>query len=126
MSDTELKQKTTILKLESGIVYNLIKDLSASQIKLYEDVANSENFTTFFNDEESISTVLSFFENNLNISETSKKIFMHRNTLIYRLDKINKLTGLDIRKFDDAMTMHVLLVIRFKENQKAHEIKCVF
>jgi len=126
MSDTELKQKITNLKLESGIVYNLIKDLSPNQIKLYEDVAKSENFTAFFNDEESIAIVLSFFENNLNISETSKKVFMHRNTLIYRLDKISKLTGLDIRKFDDAMTMYILLVINFKENKTAHNIKCVF
>ena len=126
MSEHELKEKITNLKLKSGIVYNLIKDLLPNQIKLYKDVAKSENFTIFFNDEESISLVLSFLENNLNISETAKHVFMHRNTLIYRLDKITKLTGLDIRKFDDAMTMYILLVINFKENNTAHNIQCVF
>ena len=126
MSEHELKEKLTNLKFKSGIVYNLIKDLLPNQIKLYKDVAKSENFTIFFNDEESISLVLSFLENNLNISETAKHVFMHRNTLIYRLDKITKLTGLDIRKFDDAMTMYILLVINFKENNSAHNIQCVF
>jgi carbohydrate diacid regulator len=53
-----------------------------------------------------------FFENNLNVSETSRKLFVHRNTLVYRLDKIKKLTGLDLRQFDHAITFKVALMVR--------------
>ena len=53
-----------------------------------------------------------FFENNLNVSETARKLFVHRNTLVYRLEKIKKLTGLDLREFDDAITFKVALMVK--------------
>ncbi len=62
-------------------------------------------------DEETIITIQKFFENNLNVSEASRKLFVHRNTLVYRLDKIYKLTGLDIRKFDDAIIFKVAMMV---------------
>lgn len=63
-------------------------------------------------DRETLMTVLCFFENNLNVSETSRKLFVHRNTLVYRLEKIRKITGLDLREFEHAITFKVALMVR--------------
>ena len=63
-------------------------------------------------DKETLMTVQNFFENNLNVSETSRKLFVHRNTLVYRLEKIRKLTGLDLREFDHAVTFKVALMVK--------------
>lgn len=62
-------------------------------------------------DQETLFTIQKFFENNLNVSETSRKLFVHRNTLVYRLGKIKKLTGLDLREFDDAIVFKVALMV---------------
>ncbi len=62
-------------------------------------------------DQETLLTINKFFENNLNVSETARKLFVHRNTLVYRLEKIKKLTGLDLREFDDAITFQVALMV---------------
>ena len=63
-------------------------------------------------DHETLFTIQKFFENNLNVSETSRKLFVHRNTLVYRLEKIKKLTGLDLRQFDHAIVFKVALMVR--------------
>ncbi len=63
-------------------------------------------------DQETLFTINKFFENNLNVSETSRKLFVHRNTLVYRLEKIKKLTGLDLRQFDHAIIFKVALMVR--------------
>lgn len=63
-------------------------------------------------DHETLFTIQRFFENNLNVSETSRKLFVHRNTLVYRLEKIKKLTGLDLREFDDAIVFKVALMVK--------------
>ena len=63
-------------------------------------------------DQETLFTINKFFENSLNVSETSRKLFVHRNTLVYRLEKIKKLTGLDLREFDDAIVFRVALMVR--------------
>lgn len=62
-------------------------------------------------DEETLSTINKFFENSLNVSETSRQLFIHRNTLVYRLDKIQKSTGLDLRIFEDAITFKIALMV---------------
>ncbi len=62
-------------------------------------------------DSETIYTIQKFFENSLNVSETSRKLFVHRNTLVYRLDKIKKLIGLDLREFDDAIIFKVAMMV---------------
>lgn len=62
-------------------------------------------------DEEILTTVNKFFENNLNVSETSRQLFVHRNTLVYRLEKLEKATGLDVRTFDDALTFKIALMV---------------
>ena len=63
-------------------------------------------------DQETLFTINKFFENNLNVSEASRKLFVHRNTLVYRLEKIKKLTGLDLRQFDHAIVFKVALMVR--------------
>lgn len=63
-------------------------------------------------DKETLFTINKFFENNLVLSETARKLFVHRNTLVYRLEKIKKLTGLDLREFDDAITFKVALMVK--------------
>ncbi len=62
-------------------------------------------------DEETLSTIYKFFENSLNVSETSRQLFIHRNTLVYRLDKLQKSTGLDLRVFEDAITFKIALMV---------------
>ena len=63
-------------------------------------------------DRETLLTIQCFFENNLNVSETSRKLFVHRNTLVYRLEKVRKLTGLDLREFDHAITFKVAMMVK--------------
>lgn len=62
-------------------------------------------------DDETLTTINKFFENNLNVSETSRQLFIHRNTLVYRIEKLQKATGLDIRTFDDAMTFKIAMMV---------------
>lgn len=69
-------------------------------------------------DRETLQTIQCFFENNLNVSETSRKLFVHRNTLVYRLEKIRKLTGLDLREFEHAITFKVALMVKKYLNSK--------
>ena len=62
-------------------------------------------------DDETLTTINNFFENHLNVSETSRQLFVHRNTLVYRIEKLQKSTGLDIRVFDDALTFKIALMV---------------
>lgn len=62
-------------------------------------------------DDEMLTTVQKFFDNNLNVSETSRQLFVHRNTLVYRIEKLHQATGLDIRKFEDALTFKIALMV---------------
>lgn len=65
-------------------------------------------------DDETLTTINKFFENSLNVSETSRQLYIHRNTLVYRLDKLQKSTGLDLRVFEDAITFKIaLMVVRY-------------
>lgn len=63
-------------------------------------------------DSETLHTIDKFFENNLNGSETSRQLFVHRNTLVYRLDKVQKITDLDLRNFDDAVLFKLASMVR--------------
>ncbi len=73
-------------------------------------------------DEETLTTINKFFENSLNVSETSRQLYIHRNTLVYRLDKLQKSTGLDLRVFEDAITFKIALMVvkymNYMENQE--------
>ena len=73
-------------------------------------------------DEETLTTIMKFFENSLNVSETSRQLFIHRNTLVYRLDKLQKTTGLDLRVFEDAITFKIaLMVVKYMKYMESFE-----
>ena len=73
-------------------------------------------------DDETLVTINKFFENSLNVSETSRQLYIHRNTLVYRLDKLQKSTGLDLRVFDDAITFKIaLMVVRYMKYMETLE-----
>lgn len=88
------------------LIYQLPMPLCRMFIKEIFDGKNPDEF-----DEETITTINKFFENSLNVSETSRQLYIHRNTLVYRLDKIQKLTGLDLRVFEDAITFKIALMV---------------
>ena len=88
----------------------LIYQLPLPLCKMYiEEIFKDIRVEDF--DEETLNTVNKFFENSLNISETSRQLYIHRNTLVYRLDKLPKNTGLDVRTFDDAITFKIALMV---------------
>ena len=73
-------------------------------------------------DEETLTTINNFFENSLNVSETSRQLYIHRNTLVYRLDKLQKSTGLDLRVFEDAITFKIaLMVVKYMKYMETQE-----
>ena len=73
-------------------------------------------------DEETLTTIYKFFEDSLNVSETSRQLFIHRNTLVYRLDKLQKSTGLDLRVFEDAITFKIaLMVVKYMKYMETYE-----
>ena len=88
----------------------LIYQLPANLCQLFIDEIFKDNDPSSF-DEEMISTIYKFFENNLNVSETSRQLFIHRNTLVYRVEKLKSLTGLDVRVFDDALTFMIGMMV---------------
>ena len=88
----------------------LIYQLPVNLCKVYIDEIFGDTDPSDF-DEETLTTVNKFFENNLNVSETSRQLFVHRNTLVYRLEKLEKSTGLDVRTFDDALTFKIAMMV---------------
>ncbi len=88
----------------------LIYQLPENLCKLFiQEVFTKQQPETF--DEETLTTINMFFGNSLNVSETARQLFVHRNTLVYRLEKLSKSTGLDIRSFDDAVTFKIALMV---------------
>jgi len=90
---------------------NLINCFSEDNYLSYKKVIDHTNIQMILNDEELMSTIFAFFENSLNTSVTSSKTFMHRNTLNYRLDKVKKLTGLNLKQFEHAVVFKNLIII---------------
>ncbi len=88
----------------------LIYQLPLPLCKMFIKEIFGENTPDQF-DEETLVTINRFFENNLNVSETSRQLYIHRNTLVYRLDKLEKSTGLDLRTFEDAITFRIALMV---------------
>ena len=74
-------------------------------------------------DEETTVTINRFFGNNLNISETARQLYIHRNTLVYRLERIEKILGLDIRTFEDAMLFRIALMVMAHMNYQKKPIE---
>lgn len=102
-------EKNTIAYSTLGIG-RLIYQLPVNLCKLFIDEIFGDN-VPYNLDEETLTTINKFFENNLNVSETSRQLFVHRNTLVYRIEKIQKSTGLDLRNFDDALTFKIALMV---------------
>lgn len=99
-----------IISYDNLGIGRLIYQLPTTLCELFlNEVFKKESISVL--DSETIYTIQKFFENNLNVSETSRKLFVHRNTLVYRLDKIKKLTGLDLREFDDAIIFKVAMMV---------------
>ena len=93
------------------LIYQLPIPLCKMFIKEIFDGKSMEDL-----DEETLETINKFFEHSLNVSETSRQLFIHRNTLVYRLDKLQKTTGLDLRVFEDAITFRIaLMVVRYMD-----------
>ena len=88
------------------LIYQLPVPLCKAFIKEIFDGKSPDEF-----DEETLTTINKFFENSLNVSETSRQLYIHRNTLVYRLDKLQKSTGLDLRVFEDAITFKIALMV---------------
>lgn len=88
----------------------LIYQLPVNLCRIFVQEIFGDNMPTDL-DEETQNTLNKFFENNLNVSETSRQLFVHRNTLVYRIEKIQKNTGLDLRSFDDALTFKIALMV---------------
>ncbi len=100
----------SIISYDNLGIGRLIYQLPTTLCELFlKEVFKKESINVL--DNETIGTIQKFFENNLNVSETSRKLFVHRNTLVYRLDKIKKLTGLDLREFDDAIIFKVAMMV---------------
>lgn len=102
----------------------LIHQLPGSLCEMFLKEVFEGDCVNQFEDEE-LATVYTFFENNLNISETARQLFVHRNTLVYRLEKIQKKTGLDVRVFDDALTFKIAMMVadHMKFMKEQEEIK---
>ena len=99
------------------LIYQLPLPLCKMFIKEIFDGRSPDEF-----DEETLQTINKFFENNLNVSETSRQLYIHRNTLVYRLDKLQKSTGLDLRVFEDAITFKIaLMVVKYMKYMESIE-----
>ena len=88
----------------------LIYQLPINLCRIFIDEIFGDNVPLNF-DDETLTTINKFFDNNLNVSETSRQLFVHRNTLVYRIEKIQKTTGLDLRNFEDALTFKIALMV---------------
>ena len=102
-------EKNILAYNELGIG-RLIHQLPSSLCEMFLKEVFAEKKADQFEEEE-LTTVYSFFDNNLNISETARQLYIHRNTLVYRLEKIQKKTGLDVRVFDDALTFKIAMMV---------------
>ena len=94
-----------------SILIKMLEEVPENKLSEYFSEITDEHFKEVFEDEEMLSTAEAFLQSSLNVSETSRHLYMHRNTLLYRLDKIEKATGLNIRLFSDAVSFRVLTVL---------------
>ena len=101
----------TIINYENLGIGRLIYQLPTTLCEIFLSEVFKRNPVDAL-DQETLFTIDKFFENNLNVSETSRKLFVHRNTLVYRLEKIKKITGLDLREFDHAIIFKVALMVK--------------
>lgn len=101
----------TIISYENLGIGRIIYQLPTTLCEMFLNEVFKKNSLDSL-DEDTLETINKFFENNLNVSETSRKLYVHRNTLVYRLEKIKKLTGLDLREFDHAIVFKVAMMVK--------------
>ena len=99
-----------IIGYEKLGIGRLIYQLPVSLCRMFMNEIFGDNLPDKM-DEETLITIQKFFENSLNVSETARQLYIHRNTLVYRIEKLQKETGLDIRNFDDALTFKIALMV---------------
>lgn len=107
-----------IFSYKEYVMLKLLSDIPKITLSQYLDVLLDKNSLEIIADDELMTTADVFLKNSLNISETSRNMYMHRNTLIYRLDKIEKATGLNIRHFADAVTFRLITILNKLVNSK--------
>ncbi len=106
-----MNSKGEVHSFKEYLLMKMLEDLPKFKLNEYLEILLDENARDIFSDVEMTNTAEEFLENNLNVSETSRKLYLHRNTLIYRLDKIERKTGLNIRRFSDAVTFRLITVL---------------
>ncbi|MGI6174401.1 MAG: PucR family transcriptional regulator [Christensenellales bacterium] len=104
------RRDTHVYSYRGLLLERFLSDLPKEMCRTYMDSIFGDKSIRLFNDE-MLHTIEMFFKNNLNLSETARQIFIHRNTLVYRLDKIQRTIGLDLRKFDDAVTFKLIMLL---------------
>ncbi len=115
IKDVSRSYKEAKMALDVGKIFYSTKNVVAYQLPLplcrmfIKEIFDGKSPDDF--DEETLTTINKFFENSLNVSETSRQLYIHRNTLVYRLDKLQKSTGLDLRVFEDAITFKIALMV---------------
>jgi len=103
--------KGSVHSYKEYVLIKMLEDLPRAKLGEYLDILTGEDSAQVFEDPDMLNTAEEFLENSLNVSETSRNLFMHRNTLIYRLDKIEKATGLNIKNFSDAVTFRLITIL---------------
>lgn len=93
------------------LLIKMLEDIPKFKLNEYLEILLDSDAKDIFADQDMINTAEEFLENSLNVSETSRKLYLHRNTLMYRLDKIERATGLNIRKFSDAVTFRLITIL---------------
>ena len=110
--ETKVKNRPVLRPADRGNGYKTIRksyDPPETARRYYEMLFNKKNARVF--NEEMVQTIDKFFDCHLNVSEAARQLYIHRNTLVYRLDKVQKATGLDLRAFDDAITFKMLRML---------------
>ncbi|RRD95339.1 PucR family transcriptional regulator [Clostridiales bacterium COT073_COT-073] len=115
-------QEHNVIAYENLGIGRLIYQLPLALCRMFiDEIFHGKSPDQF--DEETLTTINKFFENSLNVSETSRQLYIHRNTLVYRLDKLQKNTGLDLRVFEDAITFKIaLMVVRYMRYMQDHSM----
>ena len=103
--------KSSIHSYKEYVLVKMLEEIPKFKLMEYLDILAPKEAKQVFGDEDMLSTAEEFLDSSLNVSETSRKLFMHRNTLMYRLDKIEKLTGLNIKNFPDAVTFRLITIL---------------
>ncbi len=113
-----LSSKESVHSYKDYLIVKILEEIPKFLLSEYLSILENDEAKYIFNDQDMVLTSEVFFENNLNVSETARQMFMHRNTLIYRLEKIEKQTGLDITKFSDAVTFKLITILRKLTNSR--------